>query len=222
MTQQDETMTRDDPPGDGARPARRRLPAAVRIPQILNAALEMFSERGFADARMDDIAAQAGLSKGSLYLHFKSKEHLLEALLFHFLTPGHIEDWDRSGELVTPDLVMELVANRAYEQLISPPAVKAIRLLVAEGPRVSAVVSLWRRHLDETINPVLQRLIATGVAQGTIRAGALVEQPNLIFSPIVFVVMRQLVDTGNVPTPEEQARDRDHCFSIIRDMLTPP
>ncbi len=52
-----------------------------RNEQILEAATQVFAEKGFYKARMDDIAAQAGLSKGALYLYFKSKDAIITALL---------------------------------------------------------------------------------------------------------------------------------------------
>ena len=52
-----------------------------RKSQILNAAEEVFTEKGFDQARMDDIAGQTGLSKGTLYLYFKSKDDLIIAIL---------------------------------------------------------------------------------------------------------------------------------------------
>src|SRR5246127_5232058 len=51
-----------------------------RAPEILDAALACFSERGFAATRMDDIAARAGISKGTIYLYFDSKEAVFKAL----------------------------------------------------------------------------------------------------------------------------------------------
>jgi AcrR family transcriptional regulator len=52
-----------------------------RKDQIMNAAEEIFSKKGFSDARMDDIAEETGLSKGTLYLYFKSKDDLIVAIL---------------------------------------------------------------------------------------------------------------------------------------------
>lgn len=67
-------QSRQDSQDPAATRARQRLPADVRNRQILDAALAVFSERGFEAARMDDIAARAGLSKGGLYAHFRSKD----------------------------------------------------------------------------------------------------------------------------------------------------
>jgi len=52
-----------------------------RKDQIMNAAEEVFSKKGFSDARMDDIAGETGLSKGTLYLYYKSKDDLIIAIL---------------------------------------------------------------------------------------------------------------------------------------------
>lgn len=55
-----------------------------RKEQILNAAAIVFSQQGFASARMDDIVKQSGLSKGALYWYFKSKEEIILALMHRF------------------------------------------------------------------------------------------------------------------------------------------
>lgn len=59
---------------------RRQLPAPERRAQILDAALRCFSEKGFHEATMDDVARTAGVSKGSLYWHFRSKAELFAGL----------------------------------------------------------------------------------------------------------------------------------------------
>lgn len=56
-----------------------------RIPQILEAALRIFGEQGLTEARMEDIAEAAGLSKATIYLYFDSKDVLIEKLLFSYL-----------------------------------------------------------------------------------------------------------------------------------------
>lgn len=220
MVRKNAEMSVDDVLEKLPRQSRRRLQATVRIPQILDAALAEFSTHGFALTRMDDIAAKAGLSKGGIYLHFRSKEHLLEALLHHFLDPLSMEDWENREGVVTPDLIVELF-GRAYDKWTSGPAINAVRLLIAEGQRVSAIVSLWRRHLKEAINPAIQRLISAGVAQGTIRQGIIATQPDLLFSPVILAGMRHLIAASQPPDPKEQARDRANCQAMLRELLTP-
>lgn len=57
---------------------------AERIPQIVQAALAVFARSGFAQARMEDIAQEAGLSKATLYLYYTSKDAVIAALLQHY------------------------------------------------------------------------------------------------------------------------------------------
>src|SRR3569623_2169888 len=64
---------------------RRR--AEARPDEVLDAALTLFIERGFAATRVEDIASQAGLSKGAVYLYFPSKEAILEGLVKRAVLP---------------------------------------------------------------------------------------------------------------------------------------
>src|SRR5262249_4032939 len=61
---------------------------ADRPAEILNAALDCFAERGFAATRMDDVAVRAGVTKGTVYLYFKTKEDLFKALIRSELLPN--------------------------------------------------------------------------------------------------------------------------------------
>ena len=70
----------ESPTGTEA-PARRRLSAADRRAAILESALEVFSERGFSEASLDDVATRGGISKALIYEHFPSKRELQLAVL---------------------------------------------------------------------------------------------------------------------------------------------
>ena len=67
--------------------ARRKVDADARRQAILDAALTVFAERGYEAARLDDVAAKAGVAKGTLYLYFKDKEALFEALVRGAVSP---------------------------------------------------------------------------------------------------------------------------------------
>src|SRR6185295_4571134 len=73
------------PPSDQGARWRRRKDA--RPQEILEAALSVFAENGFAAARMDDIAARARVSKGTIYLYFESKEAVFKALVQEMIGP---------------------------------------------------------------------------------------------------------------------------------------
>ena len=60
----------------------------ARPQELLAAALDLFVERGFAATRLDDVAAQAGVSKGTLYLYFANKEELFKAVVRENMLPA--------------------------------------------------------------------------------------------------------------------------------------
>jgi AcrR family transcriptional regulator len=85
--------------------------------KLLDAALAVFAERGFAQASIDEIAERAGYSKGAVYWHFKSKDDLFWSLLETRIE----EPWRRSIEMLEtagPELDMSLEANRLFAQLV--------------------------------------------------------------------------------------------------------
>src|SRR5471030_2216022 len=71
----------------GKTPSARAIRSAARREAILHAALDEFSARGFAAARLDDVAKRAGVAKGTIYLHFKDKEALFQELVRTALVP---------------------------------------------------------------------------------------------------------------------------------------
>src|SRR6266853_2784518 len=67
--------------------SRRERRKESRPSELLAAALELFVERGFAATRLDEVAARAGVSKGTLYLYFSSKEELFKAVIRSGIVP---------------------------------------------------------------------------------------------------------------------------------------
>src|SRR6516162_8625392 len=117
----------------------RFVKAAARRDAILDAALDEFSARGFAAARLDDVAKRAGVAKGTIYLHFKDKESLFEELVRTAIVP--VVD-----RLTTPPPIggsvreaMEAFAQTFMREVVATRRADIIRLIVAEGPRFPAI-----------------------------------------------------------------------------------
>ena len=83
-------------PTSGGRPGRRRRKEA-RPNEIVDAALALFAEKGFAATRLEEVAARAGIAKGTIYLYFDSKEALFEAVVRARVLPV----LDAAGSVVT-------------------------------------------------------------------------------------------------------------------------
>ncbi len=145
-------------------------PSTDRTGQILDAAERVFARLGFAPARMDDVANESGLSKGTLYLYFRSKELLIDALV------------GRMVELETRRLVAirtsEGTAAERLGRFVDDYAAEIVRFAPL-SPVILEVYARAARHL--TVREALQRyfadfrrelgaLIAEGVERGEFRA----------------------------------------------------
>ncbi|SEJ83805.1 transcriptional regulator, TetR family [Paraburkholderia diazotrophica] len=172
---------------------RQRLPADVRIRQILDAAFAEFSTRGFTCTRIDDIAARAGVSKGGIYTHFDSKEEVLHALLERLLltslmdVPAFLE-----GE-VTLERVADLLAGELYEWAVSPPVVAMLRLLIAENARLPSLVEQWQERTENRFVDAIGKMLTKGIKQGHFRPGAATQTPLLLIAPIAQMCLRQTI-----------------------------
>src|SRR5215831_19824104 len=82
----------------------------ARPAEIVAAALQLFSDRGFAATRLDDVATVAGVSKGTVYLYFESKEQLFEAVVREAVAPNiaRAEALVEGFEGPTPELLRQL------------------------------------------------------------------------------------------------------------------
>ena len=149
---------------------RSRRPDA-RPAEILSAALDLFSERGFSATRMADVASQAGLSKAAIYLYFKDKMALLQALVQTtvganlLVARSMAEGHDGAvGDLLVK--VMGFMAGR----MGSTRMPDLVKLIISES---RAHPEIGRFYLDNVVNqglPFFETLIRRGIESGEFRA----------------------------------------------------
>lgn len=208
-----------------ARPPRnRRLPPDERREQILDAALHEFSERGFGAARMDDIAARAGLSKGGLYAHFASKKTVFEALMQRMLLPDLLFDARVTNPPMTDaaarpplDALVDAFLDGAYARLDDSRFLQTLHLLIAEGPRMADVIEGWRTDHLQLLHRQ-QAALQQAVEQGVLRESALTDMVQLIHAPILLAaILKMLQGEGHVRAvvPRLQAAHRRLLLELL-------
>ncbi|MGE4064432.1 MAG: TetR/AcrR family transcriptional regulator [Rhodospirillaceae bacterium] len=148
---------------------RARRPEA-RPDEILDAALAVFSEQGFAGARVEDIAARAGLSKGAVYLYFDSKHEMLKALVRRLAdrVMGAAELLVSADHRDAEQTLRNTVAFLGA-QLADPSISMAPRLIISEAQRFPEIAAFYRDTVLIRGQKLLARLIDLGVEQGTFR-----------------------------------------------------
>jgi AcrR family transcriptional regulator len=171
-----------------------RVAPEERQDNILKAALDVFSEHGFAATRLDDVARRAGLAKGTLYLYFPDKEALFERMLQSVVAPALARLAALAAdETVPPAAAISHFFAFLQTEVLNTPREKVIRLIVSEGPRFPRLAKFY---YDEVISKGLTSLRAIAAREKGRPAPnieALARFPQLLFAPIlVSIVWRSL------------------------------
>jgi AcrR family transcriptional regulator len=148
---------------------RRR--AEARPDEVLDAALALFTEQGFAKTSVAQIAARSGLSKGAVYLYFPSKEAILKGLVSRALGP--ITDAGFAAMAQHQGDPRPVIARflRMMAQAMANPTTRAVPLIVLhEAPAAPEIAALFRDEVLMRLLPALTALLRQGVEGGTIRA----------------------------------------------------
>jgi AcrR family transcriptional regulator len=163
---------------------------------ILTAALEEFSARGFAAARLDDVAKRAGVAKGTIYLYFRDKETLFQELVRAELSPVVQALEATQG---AADVPLRMVAERLItifaREIFSTHRKDVIRLVLTEGPRFPAIAEFYYHEVVERVMHVIGTLAQRAVDRGELPNDALVRFPQLLGAPgIVAIIWSGLFD----------------------------
>ena len=162
----------------------------ARPEEITAAALELFVERGYAGTRLDDVAAQAGISKGTLYLYFENKEELFKAVVREGLVSpiAEIRDIVDQFEGSTFELLRMMLFG--WWERVGATRVSGIpKLIFAEAGNFP---ELARFYVAEVVDPghdVIAAIVKRGIARGEFRAVDPEYAAQMIAAPMVFINM---------------------------------
>ena len=144
--------------------------AHARPDEILDAALDAFVEKGFDAARMEDVAARAGLSKAGVYLYFESKDALLKALIVREVAPiaQRAEALAIAG-VEDPEATLRAIATFALSRLFDPRVFAVPHLLISISNRFPDIVAFYRAEVIDRARGAITTIIRAGVAKGVFR-----------------------------------------------------
>ena len=190
------TVTKRSKP---AKPRWRRRKDA-RPEEIVSAALEVFADRGFAATKLEDIARRAGVTKGTIYLYFDSKEALFKALIRQTIVPVIAQ-----GEAVAQsftgsarELFERLV--REYWRLVGETSLVGIpKLMMAEANNFP---ELARFYYDEVVtrgHRLMAGVIQRGVKAGEFRPVNVMLAAKLAMSPLMHAVIARKAFSACMP-----------------------
>lgn len=172
-------------------PTRQRRKEA-RPQELLDAALALFVEKGFAATRSEEVAQRAGVSKGTLYLYYPSKEELFKAVVRHNLTSLIAEGRELAAQFEgSSSELLSLLLHTWWERFGNTPAAGIHKIIISE---VRNFPELAQFYTDEVILPadeLFSHCVQRGIERGEFRPMPLHEVALAIIAPLIFMAIHR-------------------------------
>lgn len=162
----------------------------ARPGELTAAALELFVERGYAATRLDDVAAKAGVSKGTLYLYFSSKEELFKAVVREGIVPA-IERGEKLFEEHSGSIA-ELIRDLIYgwwESIGSTRLAGIPKLMIAESGNFPEIAQFYYQEVISRGHKLVGSALRRGMEKGEFRQLDVDYTVRLILAPLVMLVV---------------------------------
>ncbi len=195
-----------------------RTRADLRPEQILEAALREFSQHGYAAARIDDVARRAKIAKGTVYLYFKSKRELFQAVIRHVIRPGLDTIQEFVNEFEGPsEQLLEVMLEQMYRAVRNPRIREVERLMIAESAKFPQLAEYYYHEVVKRGLNMARLVVERGVARGEFHATAMAVYPQAIIGPAAMIVTWNLLFGKRRPIPLEEYR-RAHLDLILHGL----
>ena len=195
--------------------------AEDRPREICAAALEVFAEKGFAAAKLDEIAKRAGVSKGTLYLYFKDKEQLFRAVVRNTVAPN--VDNLRSGLIQTGlpfDQLVRLFLSKFVDMASRVPVGAVAKMVISESRNFPELAKVWHDEVVSKGLGTLQALIEMAQAKGEVRDGdARLHTFSLMGPMLMGVIYRETLEPVGGEPLDLAALANQHAETVLTGLL---
>ena len=193
----------------------RRRRKAERPHEILEAAFLEFSRNGYATTTLDQVAERAGVTKGTIYVYFESKEHLFISMVRELMkaTLEPVCEMFERHEGSTADL-LRAQFSFIYQHIVEDKRRReVVRMLIAEASRFPALADRYHEEIHRPCLALLTQAVQRGIDRGEIRRSAASECPQVIMAPIA------LVDLWMMMFDDRHPLDLKTYFNAHLDMV---
>ena len=202
-------------------PPRWRRRKEARPAEIVAAALAVFAERGFAAARLEDIAARAGVSKAALYLYFPTKQDLFRAVVAEAVAPNlagvaaAADAYDGPFEDLARMLLPRLAAAAS-----GGPIGGVVKMVIGESRNLPELAKVWHDDLVGKALAAVSGAIARAQAHGEVKPGDPRVYALGLVAPLMLAVLwrETLTPVGAAPFDLELVA-RQHAETALGGML---
>ncbi len=174
-------------PTTAPRHAPRQRRKEARPQELIDAALALFAEKGFAATRSEEVAARAGVAKGTLYLYYPSKEELLKAVISQRLSSQIAAAAEECERFDGPSAVLltEVLTNW-WISVFDSPTSAVFKLVITEVRNFPEIADFYRREVVEPGQQLIGKILERGIHRGEFRR---VDVPAAVLSLIFPMIM---------------------------------
>lgn len=184
-------------PGTAAKRERRK---EARPGELLDAALALFVEKGFAATRVEEVAARAGVSKGTLFLYFQNKEELFKAVVRQNIS-GHFKEWNALFDAFQGSSVemVGLCMNSWWERVGATRACGITKLMACEAANFPEIAAFYQQEVVQPGQALIRRMLQRGIDRGEFRPFDLDYAVYSIIAPMIFLFLSRHSGGSCVP-----------------------
>ena len=182
---------------------KRERRKEARPGELIKAALELFVEKGFAATRVDEVAARAGVSKGTLFLYFSSKEELFKAVVRENIA-GRFAEWTLELDAFegNTDDLLRTCYKVWWERIGNTKASGITKLMLSEAHHFPEITQFYQREVMRPGQALIRRILQRGMDRGEFRPLDLDQAVYLVLAPLMFLMLAQPTMGLCIPDPE--------------------
>jgi AcrR family transcriptional regulator len=164
----------------------------ARPGEIVDAALEVFAEKGYAAARLEDVARRAGVTKGTIYLYFENKGALFKAVVRQTIIPN-IARAEREAAAFggsAAELLRDMITR--WWRVMGETKLSAIpKLVLSEAANFPALARFYQREVVARSHRLIAGVVHRGIARGEFLPVDVMAVTRLAMAPLVLAVLNQ-------------------------------
>jgi TetR/AcrR family transcriptional regulator len=189
--------------------AKRERRKEARPGELLAAALDLFVEKGFAATKSEEVARHAGVSKGTLFLYFASKEELFKAVIRENIA-GRFPEWNAEFEAYTGSTadLLRYTMLIWWQRLGATKAGGIIKLMMSEAGNFPELAAFYQKEVIEPGHELIRRILQRGVERGEFRPMDIKYGVYTVLAPMIFLMtwkhsLGACAGAGDTLVPEE-------------------
>jgi AcrR family transcriptional regulator len=163
----------------------------ARPQELLAAALELFTDRGFAATRLEDVARAAGVSKGTLYLYFENKQELFKAVVRDNIVQviGEAEEVLAAAEDISSEDLLRAMLEKWWNHASDRRAAGLNRLMMAESGNFPELAQFYEEEVNVRGGALITKVLERGIKRGEFHPVDPYVMMQVLTAPIIMLMM---------------------------------